>query len=306
MEINGIHHISAICGDPQANIDFYAGVLGLRLVKVTVNYDDPGSYHLYYGDRLGTPGSAMTFFPWVGAPAGTVGSGQISAVAFSIPKGSEGFWAARIPSATPFERDGQNGLSFVDNEGLPLELIAASDEREAWAEYGIGADKAIRGFHSATADAGRPEHSIALLTRMGFSSRKLGDRVRFEIAGGGPAKTFDLITSNEKGYSGTGTVHHIAFGTPNDSTQEACSAELVKAAQHPTPVQERQFFRSIYYREPSGVLYEIATDGPGFTEDEAEPELATKLSLPSWFERVRPQIENGLPKLTTPAGIVLP
>ena len=306
MEITGIHHISAICGDPQANLDFYTGVLGLRLVKVTVNYDDPGSYHLYYGDRVGSPGSAMTFFPWGDAPQGRVGMGQVVAVAFSIPEGSEGFWAGRIPSAKPFERDGQNGLSLVDNDGLPLELIAAKDDRKGWGGYGVSEEHAIRGFHSATLDAGRVEPSVKLLNRMGFTSRTVGELTRFEIDGGGPAKTIDLKSSGAKGVGGRGTVHHIAFGTPNDGTQKVSSAELVEAGQHPTDVQERQFFRSIYYREPSGILYEIATNGPGFTADEAEPDLAKRLSLPSWFEPHREKIESVLPKLRTPEGIVLP
>jgi len=306
MELNGIHHISAICGEPQANIDFYTGELGLRLVKVTVNYDDPASYHLYYGDQLGRPGSAMTFFPWSNAPAGRVGSGQVSAVAFSIPEGSEGFWAQRLPKATPFERDGQNGLSFFDNDGLPLELIAAKDERPGWAGYGVPEDMAIRGFHSATLDVGRSEHSKELLRRMGFADRELGERTRFEILGGGPARTVDLVNTGAKGIGGRGTVHHIAYGTPTDASQKGCSSELTAMGHHPTPVQERQFFRSIYYREPSGILFEIATDGPGFTVDEEEPQLATKLSLPSWFEDSRAAIEKMLPEIKTPSGLVLP
>jgi len=308
--ITGIHHVTAMCGDPQRNIDFYSGVLGLRLVKVNVNMDDPSTYHLYYGDMLGSPGTAMTFFPWPNAPRGVIGRGQVAATAFSVPVGSLDFWKQRLGESEQFERFGAGGLSFHDPDGMVIELIESEDARLPWEGNGVDTESAIRGFHSVTLwsdDVAQTERVIT--EQMGFHLLvEEGNRGRFAIGDGLPHQLVDIVDSPglPRGRMGVGTHHHVAFRVPNDDAQAMASNALIAAGLGVTSVQERFYFRSVYFREPGHILFEIATDVPGFAADESVENLGEKLSLPPWFEPQRAQIEAALPKLKTPSGIVIP
>lgn len=309
---SGIHHVTAMCGDAQTNIDFYAGVLALRLAKVTVNFDDPSTYHLYYGDGTGAPGSAMTFFPWPNAPKGQIGTGQVGATAFSVPAGSLDFWTARLQSAglhpDKFERFGAVGLSFRDPDGLVLELIEAQDGREPWVTTEVGQDVAIRGFHSTTLLSANPESTLDTLEALGFVQQGIeGGRVRLDTGHGGPHQIVDVMTGPiQKGYGGVGTVHHIAFRAEDDDNQDELSRAAESKGFMPTTVQERCYFRSVYFRESGRILFEIATDQPGFTIDEDTTALGSALRLPDWFEPHREKIEASLVPVTTPAGVTIP
>jgi glyoxalase family protein len=308
--ISGIHHITAIAGDPQQNIDFYTGVLGLRLVKITVNFDDPEAYHFYYGDGHGRPGTILTFFSWPGAQRGRKGNGQVTAASFAVPKNSLAFWSDRlaangIGSEKQPERFGQPVLFFEDPDGLYLELIeTATDASHAWEGGGVPPEFAIHGFHSATLSEGEYERTAALLTEtMGF--RLLGhenNRFRYEpihADGSGAGRVIDLIGANvaPDGRVAVGTVHHIAFRTPDDAQQHAWLAELGDLGYNLSPVMDRIYFHSIYYREPGGILFEIATDSPGFAIDEPFEKLGEALRLPPWLETQRPRIEAALPSI---------
>ena len=310
--IPGIHHITAIAGDPQRNHDFYTGLLGLRLVKRTVNFDDPGTYHLYFGDGAGHPGTILTFFPWPGVPRGRRGTGEVSATAFLVPAGALDFWAKRLgaaglASARIRERFGEPVLTFEDPDGMSLELIesealapAAHLPRLA-AEAAIPAPNAIAGFHSATLDLRSRERTEALLgTTMGFEpAGEQEGRRRFRAAGQGPGAAVDTLESpgSRRGELGAGSVHHIAWRTRDDSTQAEWLERLPRLGLDVTPVQDRQYFRSIYFREPGGVLFEIATDPPGFATDESLEHLGEALKLPPWLEPTRARIESVLPPL---------
>jgi glyoxalase family protein len=305
----GIHHVTAISGDAQLNVDFYAGVLGLRLVKRTVNFDDPGSYHLYYGDELGRPGSVMTFFVWPGAMRGRQGPGQVGATAFSVPSGSLDWWAERLRASAvrfdgPARRWDDELLALVDPEGLPLELVAAAepDPRQPWSA--LPADRAIRGFHSVTLSVATPEATARLLTgTLGFRpAGAAAGRSRFGT--GHAAGVVDLVAQPDAaaGLTAAGTVHHVAWRTPDDEAQLAWRAELVRAGCDVTPVLDRQYFHSIYFREPSGVLFEIATDQPGFTVDEPAEQLGTSLRLPERLEPLRAELELRLPAFSVPVA----
>jgi glyoxalase family protein len=310
--IPGIHHITAICGDPQRNVDFYVGVLGLRLVKKTVNFDDPGAYHLYYGDGLGSPGTIMTFFAWLLPPGVTArarqGTGQITATPFSIPEVSVDFWIDRLAAADihfrgPEQRFDEQLISFSDPDGLPLELVARGGGhlRAPWTDSPVPQKHAIRGFAGATLSLDGYELTARLLTAtMGF--RRIGEegsRFRFQVGQGDDSAMIDLCCQpeGEPGRMGIGAVHHIAWRTPSRETQQEWRRILAAAGLDVTPVLDRQYFRSIYYREPGGVLFEIATDPPGFTIDERADELGTHLKLPSWLESRRDLIEARLPEL---------
>ena len=315
MRIPGIHHISAICGDPQRNVDFYVGWLGLHLVKKTVNFDDPGTYHLYYGDGSGSPGTLMTFFAWMPPPMvtarGRQGTGQVTAVAFSIPVSSLGFWIDRLAAAAldfdgPEERFGETVISLRDPDGLPLELVAreATSEHTPWTEGPVPIEHAIRGFAGATLELNGYERTASLLTRtMGLvGGVEERGRFRFEVGGAGHAASVDLHCrpEGERGRMGIGAVHHIAWRTHAAGEQLEWRARLAEAGLDVTPVLDRNYFTSIYFREPGGVLFEIATDGPGFTIDEAASELGTGLRLPPWLEPRRAALEARLPELRLP------
>ncbi|MEP7009149.1 MAG: ring-cleaving dioxygenase [Acidobacteriota bacterium] len=321
--IEGIHHVTAIASDAQANVDFYVGLLGLRLVKRTVNFDDPGTYHLYYGDEAGTPGSILTFFPWAHAVRGTRGVGQTSATAFSVPEGSLGFWRDRLAgqnvlAAEPADRlERESVLTLFDPDGMKLELIAhpGAEDRAPWAGSGIPERAAIRGFHSVTLTEKSLGPTTGLLTEaMGFhrvvsegdagEGDGGGNRSRYAIGAGGAGAQIDLLEepSGSHGRVAAGSVHHVAFRVEDDAAQRAWLADLAERGLHVTPVQDRQYFHSIYYREPGGVLFELATDPPGFTFDEPLASLGSALKLPPWLEAARPRIEAALPKLQVPAA----
>ncbi len=295
MIIPGIHHVTAIASDPQRNLDFYAGALGLRLVKLTVNFDDPGTYHLYYGNAQGSPGTILTFFPWPGARPGRHGTGQVIATGFSVPAASIGLWRERLPSAGIETRFGEQVLRFSDPDGMALELIAD----------GAGdSDDSIAGFHSVTLSESGYESTAALLTDIyGFTLvGQESNRFRYTAPGPGVGKIVDLLCQPDarRGSAGAGTVHHVAFRAESDEIQKQWRGTLSKNGLDVTPVLERQYFHSIYFREPGGVLFEIATDPPGFAIDERPEELGTHLKLPSWMEPNRAALEKILPKLRLP------
>ncbi|HEX3531848.1 MAG TPA: ring-cleaving dioxygenase [Thermoanaerobaculia bacterium] len=308
--IEGIHHVTAIARDPQANVDFYTGVLGLRLVKKTINYDDPGTYHLYYGDGDGKPGTIITFFPWPMARRGSQGAGQATVTSFSVPEGSLGWWREHlarlhVPFEEPRLRFNEEVLTLLDRDGLELELVArAGDERTPWGGGPVPAEKAIRGFDGVTLTEWNPEVTANLLTGvMGF--QQIGEEVnRFRFAMGAmgtqPGSRIDIVAKPDapRGHVSAGTVHHVAFRTPDDAQQRAWHDDLIGRGYHVSPVMDRQYFHSIYFREPGGVLFEIATDPPGFTADESVETLGSGLRLPTWLEPQRQQIENALPPVT--------
>jgi glyoxalase family protein len=308
--ILGIHHITAIAGDAQQNIDFYTGVLGLRLVKVTVNFDDPEAYHLYYGDGHGRPGTILTFFAWPGARRGRQGNSQVTAASFAVPKYSLPFWRERLTAnGVSFdgipERFGQPLLSFADPDGMRLELVETSvaDASRADTSY-ADTSYAIHGFHGATLSETGYERTAALLTEtMGF--RLIGheqNRFRYEPVHSheeGPGRIIDVICAPAapEGRVAVGTIHHIAFRTPDDLQQREWLAELGRLGYNVSPVMDRIYFHSIYFREPGGILFEIATDSPGFAIDEPVEKLGETLKLPPWLEALRPRIEAALPPI---------
>lgn len=303
--IEGLHHVTAIAGDPQANIDFYTGVLGLRMVKQTVNYDDPGTYHLYYGNETGVPGTALTFFSWAGAAQGRRGAGQATATAFAVPSGSLTYWAERLKSydvdlGSPEERFGSLVLRLTDHDGLLLELVEdASDDREPWTGGDVKGDHAIRGFHSVTLTEGNPAETGAMLEFLGYKNvGENGNRARYRV-GDRPGGYIDIVVDPAAwgGRVARGSVHHIAFRTPSDEAQVAWLESLKQRRVGVSPVQDRQYFHSIYFREPGGVLFEIATDQPGFLADESVETLGSTLRLPSWLEPHRQEIEASLPPI---------
>lgn len=310
-EILGIHHVTAIAGDPQCNVDFYTQILGLRLVKLTINYDDPSSYHFYYGDEAGSPGSILTFFAWPGGYRGRRGVAQATVASFSVPGGSLDYWKERFDRfevlwEPPVARFGEAVLVFYDPDGLKLELVAhpGAEERAAWQGGPIPEPYALRGFHSVTLTERSAAPTAALLTEtMGFRLvQEEGERSRYTVGESGAARIVDLVSLPEtpRGVIGTGTVHHIAWRTPDDTQQEAWRAYLTQQRYHVSPVMDRQYFHSIYYPEPGGVLFEIATDAPGFTADELLENLGTSLRLPDWLEPHRDAIQRGLLPLTLP------
>jgi glyoxalase family protein len=309
-KILGIHHITAIAGDPQQNINFYSGLLGLRLVKLTVNFDDPETYHLYYGDQIGHPGSILTFFLWRDSPRGLRGTGQATITSFAISPESTSFWKERLRKSgvKTEESEGQfkdeESLTFYDPDDLKLRLVASDriDPRFApWAKSPVPEKSAIRGFHGVTLSEEGYESTARLLTdTMGFKLvEDDGERFRYEVGMGGASTFVDVLCQPAllRGEVLVGTIHHVAFRTPNDEQQKAWRKELVKIGRNVTPVIDRRYFHSIYFREPGGVLFEIATDPPGFTLDEPEESLGTSLKLPPWLESSRKRIEASLPKV---------
>lgn len=310
-QIPGLHHVTAIAGDPQQNIDFYAGFLGLRMVKQTVNFDDPETYHLYYGDEKGHPGTILTFFPWPGAPKGRRGSGQLTTTSFLIPQGSIGYWTDRfsrngVEFEHPTTRFNEEAVVFYDPDGLQLELIAhpRGDELPGWEQSPVGAQHSIRSFYGVTLSEGGYEKTSLMLTEgLGFTQTgQEGSIYRYETGLGGPGATVDIrVAPNDlPGMVSVGTVHHVAWRTPNDEEQKAWRQDLARMGLNVTPIIDRLYFHSIYFREPGGILFEIATDPPGFTLDEPFEELGTHLKLPPWLEEDRNYIERRLPRLRAP------
>lgn len=311
-QITGIHHVTAIASDPQRNIDFYAGLLGLRMVKKTVNFDDPSAYHLYYGDEVGSPGSIVTFFYWPGHEArGRIGSGQTTALVFSAPPASLGYWKDRLHQngieVEQRTRFGEEVLAFVDPDKIPVEIVAVeNDTRRGWTRGGIPAKHVLRGLHTAELTVGFATPTEGLLAiEMGFRLvKREGDRARFEAGPGGSGRYADVIESKgARGTGGSGTIHHIAWSVPDDEGEMAKLAELKRSGYHVSPVMDRDYFHSIYYREKGGILFEIATENPGFAVDEAPDSLGTALKLPKQHEHLRARIEQVLPALKPAACI---
>lgn len=310
-QILGIHHVTAIIGNPQPNIDFYTGVLGLRMVKLTVNYDDPGTYHLYFGDRTGKPGTAITFFPWPRAPKGRPGHGQVIATAYAVPRESLDYWAHRLERAgvetLSGTRMGEAFLSLSDPDDLRVELIAtdALPDVEPWDRSEVPVEHAIHGFHSVTLSVAAHEPTVEFLQgAYGFREvDKEGERMRLETVTGGPGGLVDVQASREHDdpAMGPGTVHHVAWRVSDDESQLAWRKRLIEAGCRVTTVKDRNYFHSIYFREPGGVIFEIATDGPGMTIDEDEAHLGTELQLPPFARNMREQIVQNLPPLQIPA-----
>jgi glyoxalase family protein len=313
-EILGVHHVTAIAGDPQRNMDFYVGVMGLRLVKVTVNFDEPTTYHLYYGDEVGHPGTILTFFAWPGGPNGRVGTGQLTATSFSIPETAISFWMDRfknynVPFQGPIARFKEQVLSFSDPDGLQLELVATQNRQldRVWKDGPVPSEYGLRGFHSVALSEAGLERTTSLLTEtMGF--RRVGqieNRCRFEVGAGVAGATVDVLTEpgTPRGIVSVGSVHHVAWRTPEDDQQKAWREQLVEAGMNVTAIIDRKYFHSIYYREPGGVLFEIATDPHGFAVDESAQDLGGRLMLPPWLEPHRSEIEQALPPLTLPRAL---
>ena len=317
-KIPGLHHVTAIASDPQRNLDFYVGLLGMRFVKRTVNFDDPGTYHFYFGDNCGTPGTILTFFPWPGVRRGIRGTGQIEATAFAIPPDSVGYWLERlkqhhVTAERTHVRFGEEVIRLVDPDGLLIELIAvaagvSSANIESWSGSPIPAEHAVHGFHSVSAALEGYERTARLLTET-FGYRLVdesGNRFRF-VSGddSAPGRIIDLLCQPDTamGRVAAGSVHHIAFRAKDDAEQLQLRERLVDLGYNVTPVIDRIYFHSIYFREPGGVLFEIATDPPGFTLDEKVEELGTHLRLPPWMESARAQIEEILPPIHVPTGV---
>jgi glyoxalase family protein len=308
-KIPGLHHVTAIASDPQRNLDFYVGLLGLRFVKRTVNFDDPGSYHFYFGDNRGTPGTILTFFPWPGARRGIRGTGQVEATAFAISPDSIAYWLERlkqhhVTAEKTSTRFGEEVIRLLDPDGLLIELIASRSHGsvEPWADSPVAAEHALRGFHSVSAALEGYEGTARLLTES-FGYRlfdESGNRFRFASADSNASgRIIDLVCEPDAamGRVAAGSVHHIAFRAKDQAEQLQWREHLVDLGYDVTPVVDRTYFHSIYFREPGGVLFEIATEPPGFTLDEKVEELGTHLRLPPWMEPARSQIEQSLPPI---------
>lgn len=305
--INGLHHITAVSGPPHRNYDFYTRVLGLRFTKKTINFDDPYTYHLYYGNYEATPGSSITFFPWQGVPQGIPNTGEATVVSYAVPKNSLDFWREHFEKNNveilhEETRFGDKLIRAKDVEGMMIELVEADgvDEIQPKETERIPNESAIRGFYGTTlslADIGR---TAELLTEFGWNEDGIKSNTTLYVSE--PDNHLGAAINLKKepnlnGRFGRGSVHHIAFRVPDDETQLEWRDKLKELGFNPTPVQDRQYFRSIYFREPGGVLFEIATDTPGFTKDEDLETLGTDLKLPPWYEENRQDIESRLPPL---------
>jgi glyoxalase family protein len=309
MSMTGIHHVTAIAGDPQDNYAFYTGVLGLRLVKKTINFDDPETYHFYYGDGLGTPGTLLTFFPWSArAQKGRGGVHQANLISLAIPTASLGYWTHRllekgIKVSGPTDKYSAKVLSFQDPDGIALELVTTDTPPasvQPWAKASVPGEYAVRGIYSVQLWVLGSKPTLGLLQKLGYSIVNTEGNIT-RLA---PHAGFGFIDVRQTGQflaaqGGVGTIHHVAFRVPDDAAQ----AEMQKLVRHEsiqiTTVQDRQYFRSVYFREPGGVLFEIATDIPGFAIDESVEHLGEALKLPSYLEPQRDYIESVLPQLET-------
>ncbi|HXD79366.1 MAG TPA: ring-cleaving dioxygenase [Puia sp.] len=307
-KIKGLHHITAIAGNARRNVEFYTKSLGLRMVKRTVNFDDPGTYHFYYGDETGAPGTILTFFPWEGITAGRNGTGMATEIGYSVDPDSFGFWAERFRSLSVSQgplagRMGETYLPFRDPDGLAISLIAsaARDDRKPWNTPEVPAAVALKGFHSVTLTLDRVAATAELLTDV-FGYRQAGqegNRYRFVADAAPAASIVDLVeaTGQGEGLNGGGTNHHVAFRVADQDAQMALREKLLGKGLHATPVINRDYFFSVYFREPGGVLFELATENPGFGVDEAPDKLGTALKLPARYEPMRAAIEKSLPSL---------
>ena len=313
-QVLGLHHVTATVEAAQPDLDFFAGAIGLRLVKKTVNFDNHSVYHFYYGTEIGAPGTIWTTFPYggLGVPVGRHGAGQIRTAAFSIPTGSIGFWAERLarlhfdvrPEATRF---GEEVLEVRDPSGLVIDLIeTARDDRAPWTGAGIDPSLAVRGLHGVTLIENASDRTVALMTTLlNFAVvAESGNRIRLATGGDRPGGYMDLLVDPQAaaGRNGLGTVHHVAMAIGEDDEQLRLREDLIAYGLHVTPVMDRQYFHSIYFREPGGVLFEVATMKPGFLFDEPRDGLGRGLKLPPWEEPNRPAIERSLAPIVVPGS----
>ncbi|WP_158990370.1 ring-cleaving dioxygenase [Mucilaginibacter sp. L196] len=307
-QINGIHHITAIAGKAKRNVDFYTKTLGLHLVKKTVNFDDPNTYHLYYGDKVGTPGTILTFFPWEGITAGRRGARQVTEIGYSVPENSLDFWLKRLEDHNVIynkvsEKFGEQYLSLLDPDGLKLELTVAKkqDNRLPWETDEIKAENALKGFHNITITTNKMQPTADVLTGvLGYRLLEQHvNRYRFINDNVDNANIVDLVevAGEVAGHVAGGSVHHVAFRVKDEKTLMEYRDRVEKLGLHITDKIDRNYFYSLYFREPGGVLFEIATDNPGFAVDESVEELGTHLMLPAQYEVQRNQIEQVLPSL---------
>ncbi len=313
LNVHGLHHVTAIAGPAQENLDFYVGILGMRLVKKSVNQDDPGTYHLFYADADGHPGTDLTFFPWSQMAPGREGHGLSTEVSLAVPPGSLGFWESRLKErAVRFEpreeRFGEKVLPLTDPHGLRLALVESANAMQrpftAWNASVIPADYQIRGLESARLN------EVSLTTTTEFLQHAMGFRhigtdngwARYGVAEGKSGEYVDVreIANARRGVWGTGAIHHLAWRVDDAAHQEAVRHQVEASGAHPTPMIDRFWFKSVYFREPGGVLFELATDGPGFAVDEDAARLGETLVLPPWLEQNRPEIEAAVPRLVMP------
>ncbi|RZJ69392.1 ring-cleaving dioxygenase [Flavobacterium sp.] len=304
-KILGLHHITAIAGDAKRNFDFYANVLGLRFIKKTVNFDDPGTYHFYFGDEVGSAGTILTFFPWGSSIAqGRRGTGMATEIGYSVPKGSLDFWVDRFEKHNviynkPAEKFGERYLTILDPDGLKIELTETeNDGRKPWETDEVKATVATRGFHNITLSLKDIKPTAAILTEI-FGYKLVAqevNRFRYKTDAIENAAIVDLVELPEEkhGHVAGGTVHHVAFRVQNDEILHKFREKVIEHGLSITPQIDRQYFHSLYFREPGGVLFEIATDNPGFTVDEALEDLGKGLKLPAQYEQNRAAIEQHL------------
>lgn len=306
--ILGLHHITAIADDAKRNLEFYTNVLGLRLVKKTVNFDDPGTYHFYFGDEQGSPGSILTFFPWEGIGKGRNGVGMATEIGYSVPQNSLDFWQSRlqqldIKHSEVYEKFGEKVVAFQDPDGLKLEFIESKtvDVRQPWTTAEVQAQHATKGFHNVTLTLRSVDPTAKVLVdSLGYRLQaQEGNRYRFVTDAIDHANIIDIVEApgTPSGINAAGTNHHIAFRVANDDILMEFREKIESAGLNITPKIDRDYFFSLYFREPGGVLFEIATDNPGFTRDEPLAELGSNLKLPRQYEGVRSEIEKILPKL---------
>jgi len=308
--LNGIHHITVIAGNPQDNYDFYTQPLGLRMIKKTINFDAPDVYHLYYADEKGTPGTVLTFFPFPNATRGKRGTREISIVSFSVPSASLNYWIDRFAKlAIEFDvsskKFGYDYITLFDPDGMKIEIVADpnADMIEGWDNGDLPKEHSIRKFFGATFNLNKATETEKLLSQiMGMSFIKSENNIKRYSSGKDESLCFVDIIENENGnyaVSSAGSVHHIAWRTANDEEQINWRNKFLQAGYHPTEVVDRNYFHSIYFREPGGILFEIATDQPGFMVDETFESLGTELKLPPWYESKRKTIESGLMLIKT-------
>jgi glyoxalase family protein len=307
-KILGLHHITAIAGNAKQNLDFYTNVLGQRFVKKTVNFDDPGTYHFYFGDEIGTPGSILTFFPWEGIGKGHNGSGMITGIGYSVPSESLEFWADRfeqfnVKHEEIAEKFGEKYIHFEDPDGLKIDFIVPvkEDTRKAWETAQISKTIATKGFHNVTLTVKNVTPTAKILTDvLGYELLKQeGNMYRFITNAIDNASVVDIIEAPNlaPGINAAGTNHHVAFRVKDDNILMDYREKILSKGLNITNKIDRDYFFSLYFREPGGVLFELATDNPGFTKDEPLGELGTHLKLPKQYEAARKEIEKVLPKL---------
>jgi glyoxalase family protein len=314
--VNGLHHVTAISGPAQENLDFYAGILGMRLVKRSVNQDDPGTYHLFYADAVGHPGTDLTFFPWAHMAPPRKGHGLSVEVALAVPVGSLDWWGERLVRygvrAGHIEtRFGERALPLVDTHGLDVALVetpdAASRAFTPWEESPVPVERQIRGLHAARLWERELVPTVTFVTTvLGFTQAGVENGWhRFAIGGGGSGQYLDIRERPDlpRGQWGVGSIHHLAWRVDDESQQLALRGDVDAAGRRPTPVIDRFWFKSVYFLEPGGVLFELATDGPGFAVDESPEALGEKLVLPPWLEAQRREIEAALPPLAYKAPV---